>query len=29
MIEFITALPIGVIIGWIVREIVSDRLARD
>ena len=29
MTEFIIALPIGAIIGWIIREIVSDRLARD
>ena len=29
MIEFIIALPIGAVIGWIIREIVSDRLARD
>ena len=29
MIEFFIALPIGAVIGWIVREIVSDRLARD
>lgn len=29
MTDFIIALPIGGIIGWIVREIVSDRLARD
>ncbi|MEW6613872.1 MAG: hypothetical protein AB1401_00145 [Thermodesulfobacteriota bacterium] len=29
MLEFFIALPIGAIIGWIIREIVSDRLARD
>lgn len=29
MFEFIIALPIGAVIGWIIREIVSDRLARD
>lgn len=27
--QFFIALPIGGIIGWIIREIVSDRLARD
>lgn len=29
VLEFIIALPIGAVIGWIIREIVSDRLARD
>lgn len=29
MLEFIVALPVGAVIGWIIREIVSDRLARD
>ena len=29
MFEFIIALPVGAVIGWIIREIVSDRLARD
>lgn len=29
MFEFLVALPIGAVIGWIIREIVSDRLARD
>jgi hypothetical protein len=29
MLEFIIALPIGAVVGWIIREIVSDRLARD
>lgn len=29
MLEFFIALPIGAIIGWIIREIISDRLARD
>jgi len=28
-VQFIIALPIGGIIGWIIREIVSDRLARE
>jgi hypothetical protein len=27
--DFIIALPIGAIIGWIIREVVSDKLARD
>jgi hypothetical protein len=29
MIEFLIALPIGAVIGWIIREVVSDKLARD
>ncbi|MFH1672805.1 MAG: hypothetical protein ABIF87_05205 [Pseudomonadota bacterium] len=29
MLEFIVALPIGAVFGWVIREIVSDRLARD
>jgi len=29
MLEFIIGIPVGAIIGWLVREIISDRLARD
>lgn len=29
MFEFIIGLPVGGIIGWIVREVISDKLSRD
>lgn len=29
MIEIFIAFPVGAIVGWIIREIISDRLARD
>lgn len=29
MIEFIIGLPIGAIVAWIIREVISDKLARD
>lgn len=29
MLEFIIGLPIGAVVAWIIREVISDKLARD